>query len=101
MTCRSAWKDEKGVELRAPWIERELGSVPQRGSRRWAGAGRALCFDGAGIADAAGSQKVAKVKNSIVTVLEPASERGKRGMDELHEQTINLLSFPADAEERL
>ncbi len=39
------------------------------------------------------AKKVAKVKNSIVTILEPASERGKRGMDELHEQTINLLSF--------
>ena len=26
-------------------------------------------------------------------MLEPASEHGKRGMDELHEQTINLLSF--------
>ena len=37
--------------------------------------------------------KAAKVARSIVTVFEPASERGKRGMDELHEQTVNLLSF--------
>ena len=29
----------------------------------------------------------------IVTVLEPASEYGQKGMDELHEQTVNLLSF--------
>ena len=27
------------------------------------------------------------------TVLEPASEHGQKGMDELHEQTVNLLSF--------
>jgi aspartate-semialdehyde dehydrogenase len=27
------------------------------------------------------------------TVFEPASERGQKGMDELHEQTVNLLSF--------
>jgi aspartate-semialdehyde dehydrogenase len=26
-------------------------------------------------------------------VFEPVSERGKKGMDELHEQTVNLLSF--------
>ncbi len=29
----------------------------------------------------------------IATVLEPASEYGQKGMDELHEQTVNLLSF--------
>jgi len=83
---------QKGVELRAPWIERELGSVPRvdlvGGPVRVAHSASmvlALLMLRA--------QKVAKVKNSIVTVLEPASERGKRGMDELHEQTINLLSF--------
>lgn len=83
---------QKGVELRAPWIERELGSVPRvdlvGGPVRVAHPAStvlALLMLRA--------HKVAKVKNSIVTVLEPASERGKRGMDELHEQTINLLSF--------
>jgi aspartate-semialdehyde dehydrogenase len=29
----------------------------------------------------------------VVTIFEPASEHGRRGMDELHEQTVNLLSF--------
>ena len=83
---------EQGVELRAPWIERELGSVPRvdlvGGPVRVAHSASmvlALLLLRA--------NKVGKVKNSIVTVLEPASERGKRGMDELHEQTINLLSF--------
>jgi aspartate-semialdehyde dehydrogenase len=33
------------------------------------------------------------VKHMLATVLEPASEHGKRGMDELHDQTVNLLSF--------
>src|SRR5438270_3560799 len=27
------------------------------------------------------------------TIFEPASEHGQRGMDELHQQTVNLLSF--------
>jgi aspartate-semialdehyde dehydrogenase len=83
---------DQGVELRAPWIERELGSVPRvdlvGGPVRVAHPASmvlALLLLRA--------QKVAKLKNSVVTVLEPASERGKRGMDELHEQTINLLSF--------
>ena len=39
------------------------------------------------------AQKVGKIERAIVTVLEPASEHGRRGMDELHEQTVNLLSF--------
>ena len=29
----------------------------------------------------------------MATVFEPASEHGQKGMDELHEQTVNLLSF--------
>ena len=31
----------------------------------------------------------------IATVLEPASEQGKAGLDELHQQTVGLLSFQA------
>lgn len=34
-----------------------------------------------------------KIRRANATILEPASERGRRGMDELHEQTVNLLSF--------
>jgi aspartate-semialdehyde dehydrogenase len=39
------------------------------------------------------TQKAAKVERMIATALEPASEYGQKGMDELHEQTVNLLSF--------
>lgn len=38
-------------------------------------------------------QKAAPLQTVAATIVEPASERGRRGMDELHEQTINLLSF--------
>ena len=80
------------VVLRAPWIEREiakvphvdLGSAPIRVAHP-AAMVLALLLLRAG--------KAGKVTRSIVTVFEPASERGKRGMDELHEQTVNLLSF--------
>ena len=87
-----ALEDESGVLLRAPWIERELG-VPPR-----------IDFSEAPVVIAhpaaivlalllLRAQKVGKIARAIVTVLEPASEHGRRGMDELHEQTINLLSF--------
>jgi aspartate-semialdehyde dehydrogenase len=81
-----------GVELRAPWIEHELGSVPRLDLvgapvrvAHPAAIVLALLLLRAG--------KAASVAKSVVTIFEPASERGKRGMDELHEQTVNLLSF--------
>jgi aspartate-semialdehyde dehydrogenase len=33
------------------------------------------------------------LKSAEVTILEPASERGNAGVDELQEQTVNLLNF--------
>ncbi len=83
---------QSGVELRAPWIEREIGIVshvdlagtPVRIAHPAAMVLALLLLRAA---------KVAKVSRAIATVFEPASERGKRGMDELHEQTVNLLSF--------
>ena len=39
------------------------------------------------------AQKAGEVKQVVATAFEPASEHGQKGMDELHQQTINLLSF--------
>jgi aspartate-semialdehyde dehydrogenase len=39
------------------------------------------------------SAKAGTLQRFVATVFEPASEHGQKGMDELHEQTINLLSF--------
>ena len=39
------------------------------------------------------SEKAGKIERMVATVFEPASENGQKGMDELHEQTVNLLSF--------
>lgn len=83
---------DASVLLRAPWIERELGQVPKVG----------LTPVPVTIAHPAAivlalltlrAQKVGTIARAIATILEPASEHGKRGMDELHEQTVNLLSF--------
>lgn len=38
-------------------------------------------------------QRTAPIRLANATILEPASEQGKPGMDELHDQTVNLLSF--------
>ena len=36
---------------------------------------------------------VAEIRFAAATVLQPASEYGKEGLDELHQQTVSLLSF--------
>jgi aspartate-semialdehyde dehydrogenase len=37
--------------------------------------------------------KAAPIRRSVVHVFEPASERGQRGLDELQQQTVGVLSF--------
>jgi aspartate-semialdehyde dehydrogenase len=39
------------------------------------------------------ARKAGTVTRAVATAFEPVSEQGRRGMDELHEQTVNLLSF--------
>lgn len=38
-------------------------------------------------------QDLGEIKNASATVLEPASEYGRAAIDELHQQTVGLLSF--------
>jgi len=38
-------------------------------------------------------QEIAEIRFVAATVLQPASEYGKEGLDELHQQTVSLLSF--------
>ena len=38
-------------------------------------------------------RKAAKIQRSVVEIFEPASERGKPGLDEMQRQTVALLSF--------
>jgi aspartate-semialdehyde dehydrogenase len=87
-----ALEKEKGVTLRAPWVERELGSAPKMDF----GAAPVAIAHPAAIVLAVlllRAQKAGTIAHSVVTAFEPASEHGRRGMDELHEQTVNLLSF--------
>jgi aspartate-semialdehyde dehydrogenase len=87
-----ALEDEPTAAIRSPWVERQLGQTPvlelQPGPcvvAHPAAVGLALLVSRA--------QKAGKIRRVICAVLEPASEHGQKGMDELHEQTVNLLSF--------
>ncbi|HSE49685.1 MAG TPA: Asd/ArgC dimerization domain-containing protein [Terriglobales bacterium] len=84
-----ALEGEPGAALRSPWTakevpEEELGAqviVPAHP----AAVVLALLLERA--------RAVAEMRSVVATVYEPASEQGRRGMDELHQQTVNLLSF--------
>lgn len=87
-----ALEEEPGAAVRAPWIERELGVPPEFELQPGpvvvahpAAVGLALLLLRA--------QKAGEVARSVGTIYQPASEHGQKGMDELHEQTVNLLSF--------
>ena len=87
-----ALEDEAGASIRSPWIERQTGQPPapelQPGpvvvAHPAASVLALLALRG---------EKFAKIERMVATVFEPASENGQKGMDELHEQTVNLLSF--------
>ncbi len=81
--------EEPGVLVRAPWISEVMGMpdlltkavVPAHA----AAVALALLMDRL--------QDAAEIRFASATVLQPASEYGKDGLDELHQQTVSLLSF--------
>lgn len=91
-----ALEGERGVLVRAPWVgealkaeARAAGGVDLETSAVIAAHPAAVML---GLV-AARVQGVLKVRSLAATVVEPASEHGREAMDELHQQTVNLLSF--------
>jgi aspartate-semialdehyde dehydrogenase len=87
-----ALEDDPTAAIRSPWIERQLGQTPALELQ----PGPCVAAHPAAVALALlvlRAQKAGTICRVIATVLEPASEHGQKGMDELHEQTVNLLSF--------
>jgi len=87
-----ALEEEAGASVRSPWLERQtsqpIAPELQPGPVVMAHpAATVLAML------ALRSEKAAKIERMVATVFEPASENGQKGMDELHEQTVNLLSF--------
>jgi aspartate-semialdehyde dehydrogenase len=93
-----ALEGEPGVLVRAPWIHSGSGN----GSSGLSSASPDLLTKAVVPANAAAIalalmmdrlQEVAEIRFMTATVLQPASEYGKEGLDELHQQTVSLLSF--------
>jgi len=87
-----ALEDEPEAIVRSPWIERQLGQslIPELQP------GPSVAAHPASVVLALLAlrlQKAVNVKAMVALVFEPASEHGQKGMDELHQQTVNLLSF--------
>jgi aspartate-semialdehyde dehydrogenase len=87
-----ALEDEPGANVRSLWVERERGEMWQPELQpapcvvpHPAAVTLALLMLRA--------QKAGVIRSAVATVFEPASEQGQKGMDELHQQTVNLLSF--------
>ncbi len=88
----AALENESGASVRSVWVERERGQMPaldlQPGpcvAAHPVAVTLALLLLRAG--------KAGAIRRVVATIFEPASEHGQRGMDELHQQTVNLLSF--------
>jgi aspartate-semialdehyde dehydrogenase len=85
-------ENERGSVIRSSWVEHELGEAPVIELQ----PGPVVVAHPVSVALAlllSRLQKLGGIRSTVATVFEPASERGKRGLDELHGQTVNLLSF--------
>jgi aspartate-semialdehyde dehydrogenase len=86
---------EKDVLVRAPWVAEAIGGkpgdklpdlrTPAVVAAHPAAVMLALC--------AARVKAKLPLRSVAAMVMEPASEHGQAAMDELHQQTVNLLSF--------
>ena len=86
-----ALDQESGVLICAPWLGADLATVdlftPAVVPGHPAAVALALLLRRL--------QTAAPLRFAAATVLEPASEFGREAMDELHQQTVSLLSFQA------
>ena len=84
-----ALDQETGVLVRAPWLGSEASTVdlftPAVVPAHPAALALAMVLERL--------QQAAPVRFAAATVLEPASAFGRAAMDELHQQTVSLLSF--------
>jgi aspartate-semialdehyde dehydrogenase len=87
-----ALEEEAAAQVRSTWVERERGEIwhpdlqpaPVVVAHPVAVVLSLLLLR---------ASKAGTIKSAVATVFEPASEQGQKGMDELHQQTVNLLSF--------
>jgi aspartate-semialdehyde dehydrogenase len=87
-----ALEEEPGASVRSPWIERQTSHLVAPELQ----PGPVVVAHPAATVLALLALRIGsaiKIERLVATVFEPASESSQKGMDELHEQTVNLLSF--------
>ena len=87
-----ALEEEPGASVRSLWVERERGQIAPPELQ----PGPCVTAHPVSIVLAMlllRAKKATVIRRAVATLFEPASEHGQRGMDELHQQTVNLLSF--------
>ncbi len=85
-------ENEPRASVRSLWIERERGQVAPPELQ----PGPCVTAHPVAVTLAVillRAKKAGTIQRAVATIYEPASEHGQRGMDELHQQTVNLLSF--------
>jgi aspartate-semialdehyde dehydrogenase len=87
-----ALENEEGASIRSPWIERQTG---QPIAPELQPGPVVVAHPAATVLAllALRAEKFGQIERMVANVFEPASESGQKAMDELHEQTVNLLSF--------
>ena len=94
-----ALEGKKDVLVRSPWVAEALGPLgtktrkgkePDLNTHAVVAAHPAAVMIALAAARLSGQMPLTGV---AATVMEPASEHGRAAMDELHQQTVNLLSF--------
>jgi aspartate-semialdehyde dehydrogenase len=87
-----ALEDEPEASVRSLWAERERNLIVPPALQ----PGPCVVAHPAAVTLALlllRARKAGAIRRAVATVFEPASEHGQKGMDELHQQTVNLLSF--------
>ncbi len=88
----SALENEPNVPIRSPWIERELGvHTPLTLESSAVVAAHPAAIVLALLVLRAG--RAGTIRAAAASIFAPVSEEGRAGMDALHQQTVNLLSF--------
>ena len=91
-----ALETDAGIPIRSPWIDRELEEQVVEVAKLDLETTAVITAHPAAVMLGLllyRAQKTGSVRSSTVTCFEPVSEHGKQGMDELHRQALNLLSF--------
>ncbi len=91
-----ALEEESSVLVRGPWTRMPGVEVAQGSAQPDLNTAAVVAADPAAMMLALVTSRITAklpVREVVATVMEPASEYGRKAMDELHQQTVSLLSF--------